>query len=62
MVLGEGAGMLVLEPLDRALARGAAILAEITGFGMGADAHHPTPPSAAARTLRLALADAKTTA
>lgn len=61
MVLGEGAGMLVLEPLDRARARGANILAEITGFGMGADAHHLTQPSAAgaARALRLALADAR---
>lgn len=60
MVLGEGAGMLVLEPLDRALARGATVIAEIIGFGMGADAHHLTQPSAAgaARTLRLALADA----
>ncbi|MFN0104944.1 MAG: beta-ketoacyl-[acyl-carrier-protein] synthase family protein [Bryobacteraceae bacterium] len=60
MVLGEGAGMLVLEPLDRAVARGAKIIAEITGFGMGADAHHITQPSAegAVRTLRLALADA----
>ena len=54
-----GAGMLVLKPLDRAMALGAANPAEITGFGMGADAHHPPPPSAAARTLRLALADAK---
>jgi nodulation protein E len=61
MVLGEGAGMLVLEPLDRALARGANILAEIAGFGMGADAHHLTQPSAAgaARALRLTLADAQ---
>ena len=60
MVLGEGAGMLVLEPLDRALARGARVIAEIAGFGMGADAHHLTQPSAAgaARALRLALADA----
>jgi nodulation protein E len=60
MVLGEGAGMLVLEPLDRAIARGATIIAEIAGFGMGADAHHITQPSAegAARALRLALADA----
>jgi nodulation protein E len=60
MILGEGAGMLVLEPWDRAVARGARILAEIVGFGMGADAHHITQPSAdgAARTLRQALADA----
>lgn len=60
MILGEGAGMLVLEPLDRALARGATILAEIAGFGMAADAHHITQPSAegAARTIRQALADA----
>jgi len=60
MILGEGAGMLVLEPLDRARARGAKLLAEIIGFGMGADAHHLTQPSAAgaARALRLALADA----
>ena len=60
MVLGEGAGMLVLEPLDRALVRGAKILPEISGFAMGADAHHLTQPSAAgaARTLRSALADA----
>jgi len=63
MVLGEGAGMLVLEPLDRALARGATVIAEIAGFGMGADAHHITQPSAAgaARALRLALADAQLT-
>ena len=60
MILGEGAGMLVLEPWDRAVARGARILAEIVGFGMGADAHHITQPSAdgAARTIRQALADA----
>lgn len=61
MILGEGAGMLVLETLERAQARGATILAEIAGFGMGADAHHITQPSAegAARAVRLALADAQ---
>jgi nodulation protein E len=61
MVLGEGAGMLVLETLEHAQARGAQILAEIAGFGMGADAHHITQPSAAgaARAMRLALADAQ---
>jgi len=60
MVLGEGAAMLVLEPLDAALARGANILAEITGFGMSADACHITQPSAdgAARAMRAALRDA----
>lgn len=60
MVLGEGAAMLVLEPLERAVARGVPVLAEIAGFGMGADAHHITQPSAdgAARTMRASLADA----
>jgi nodulation protein E len=59
MILGEGAAMLVLEPLERALARGAKPLAEIVGFGMSADACHITQPSAegAARAIRAALRD-----
>jgi nodulation protein E len=60
MILGEGAGMLVLEPLDLARARGARIHAEIVGFGMSADACHITQPSAegAARAMRAVLRDA----
>jgi nodulation protein E len=59
MILGEGGAMLVLEPLDRALARGAKPLAEIVGFGMSADACHVTQPSAegAAKAIRSALRD-----
>jgi nodulation protein E len=59
MSLGEGAGMLVLEDLDSARQRGANILAEITGFGMSADAHHITQPSpaGAARAIRMAIQD-----
>jgi nodulation protein E len=61
MILGEGAAMFVLEPLDAALARGARIHAEIVGFGMSADACHITQPSSdgAARAMRAALRDAK---
>ncbi len=59
MILGEGAAMLVLEPFDRARARGARIWGEIAGFGMSSDAHHITQPSAAgaARAIRAALND-----
>lgn len=60
MILGEGAAMLTLELLDHALARGAKPIAEVVGFGMSADAHHITQPSAegAARAVKLALRDA----
>lgn len=60
MILGEGAAMMVIEPLESALARGATPLAELVGFGMSADACHVTQPSAegAARAMRSALRDA----
>ncbi|HWC96812.1 MAG TPA: beta-ketoacyl-[acyl-carrier-protein] synthase family protein [Candidatus Sulfopaludibacter sp.] len=59
MILGEGAAMLVLEPLEAALARGAHVHAEIVGFGMSSDACHITQPSSegAARAMRAALRD-----
>jgi nodulation protein E len=60
MILGEGAAMFILEPLEAARARGARINAEIVGFGMSADACHITQPSTegAARAMRAALKDA----
>jgi len=62
-VLAEGAGMVILEELDRALRRGAHIYAEISGFGMTCDSYHMTQASPegeeAARAIRLALKDAR---
>jgi len=61
-VLGEGAGILILEDLDHALKRGAHIYAEILGFGMTCDAYHMTKPEPSARqairALKSALDDA----
>lgn len=61
-VMGEGAGVLILESLDHAQRRGAKILAEIVGYGTTCDAYHITAPtedgSGAALAMRLALQDA----
>ena len=62
-VMGEGAGMLVIEALDHALARGAAPIAELIGYGTSADAYHmtagPEDGSGAARAMKAAIAQAR---
>ena len=61
-VIAEGAGFFVLEPLERARARGARIYGEVAGYGRNADAYHITAPSpggeGAAACMQLALDDA----
>ena len=64
-VIGEGAGILLMETLDHALARGAKIYAELVGYGATADAYHITSPledgSGAAKAMTLALDEAHLT-
>lgn len=61
LVVGEGAGTLILEDLEHALARGAPIYAELLGFGTNSDGRHVTQPDAQMmeQAIRMALADAQ---
>jgi 3-oxoacyl-[acyl-carrier-protein] synthase II len=64
ILTGEGGAVLVLEDLDAALARGARVYAEILGYGLACDAHHPVAPDqeSVARCMRAAHANAGITA
>ncbi|MDR1066362.1 MAG: beta-ketoacyl-[acyl-carrier-protein] synthase family protein [Clostridiales bacterium] len=61
-LLGEGSGIIIIEPLDRALARGATILAEVTGIGLSCDGYHESAPDPSGRqtmrAMRHALSEA----
>ena len=61
LILGEGAAMLILEPMEKALNRGARIYGEIVGFGMSSDAGHITSPTlhGPVSAIRAALSDAQ---
>lgn len=61
ILTGEGAGVLLLESLESALARGARIYAEVLGYGLNCDADHPVAPNqdSVARCMQLALDDAE---
>src|SRR5437763_17128211 len=65
-IIGEGGGVVVVEELEHAKARGAKIYCELTGYGLSADAYHMTAPppngEGAARAMQLALDHARITA